>query len=69
MKPGTTTITEGNITSGGTRVVYTNQQTYELPETGGTGTTIYTMAGLILVFMALCLMYIVNKRRKEVINF
>ena len=39
----------------------------ELPETGGIGTTIYTMAGLLLMIVALIsLMYRRNLKRKEV---
>lgn len=63
---GTGTVTEGSVTTGNTSVVYTNRQTYVLPETGGTGTIIYSLAGLILTLTALCLMYIAKKRRKEV---
>lgn len=62
---GSGTVTEGSVTTGNTSVVYTNRQTYVLPETGGVGTTHYIMAGLVLVLGALCLMYIAKKRRKE----
>ena len=62
---GSGTVTEGSVTTGNTSVVYTNRQTYVLPETGGAGTTHYIMAGLVLVLGALCLMYIAKKRRKE----
>ena len=38
---------------------------YELPETGGAGTTSYTAGGLVLIFSAATLLYIQCKRRKE----
>ena len=38
---------------------------YELPETGGAGTTSYTAGGLTLTFGAATLLYIHCKRRKE----
>ena len=38
---------------------------YELPETGGAGTTSYTAGGLVLIFGAATLLYIQCKRRKE----
>ena len=38
---------------------------YELPDTGGAGTTSYTAGGLTLIFGAATLMYIHCKRRKE----
>ena len=38
---------------------------YELPDTGGAGTTSYTTGGLALIFGAATLMYIHCKRRKE----
>ena len=38
---------------------------YELPNTGGAGTTSYTAGGLALIFGAATLMYIHCKRRKE----
>lgn len=43
-------------------------KTYELPETGGTGTTTYTMAGLVLMLCsaAAYLLYRHSKRRREV---
>lgn len=57
----------GTITKDGSTVTFTNTQLYELPETGGIGTTSYTMAGLILLLSsAAYLMYIRAKRRKEV---
>ena len=38
---------------------------YELPDTGGAGTTSYTTGGLVLIFGAATLLYIQCKRRKE----
>ena len=38
---------------------------YELPDTGGAGTTSYTAGGLVLIFGAATLLYIHCKRRKE----
>lgn len=38
---------------------------YELPDTGGAGTTSYTAGGLALIFGAATLMYVHCKRRKE----
>ena len=38
---------------------------YELPDTGGAGTTSYTAGGLALIFSAATLMYVHCKRRKE----
>ena len=38
---------------------------YELPDTGGAGTTSYTAGGLTLIFGAATLLYIHCKRRKE----
>ena len=38
---------------------------YELPDTGGAGTTSYTAGGLALIFGAATLLYVQCKRRKE----
>ena len=38
---------------------------YELPETGGAGTTSYTAGGLVLMFSGAVLLYIHSKGRKE----
>lgn len=65
---GTGTVTTGSVTSGMTEVRYTNQQTYVLPETGGAGTTSYTMAGLMLMLCsAAYLLYRFKKRRREAV--
>ena len=64
LTEGTGSVTSGSITMDDTQVVYTNAAIYELPETGGPGLTLYTMAGIVLIFSASGLMYIVSKRRK-----
>lgn len=56
----------GEILPGGSEVTFTNTSTYALPETGGIGTTPYTMAGLLLFLSALCLLYIHTKRERGV---
>lgn len=56
----------GEILPGGSEVIFTNTSTYALPETGGIGTTPYTMAGLLLFLSALCLLYIHTKRERGV---
>ena len=38
---------------------------YELPDTGGAGTTSYTAGGLALIFGAATLLYSHCRRRKE----
>ena len=56
----------GSIVLGDTNVIYTNTAGYELPESGGAGTTLYTMAGLMLVLCsAAFLLCRYQKRRKE----
>ena len=46
-------------------LVIKNESSYELPETGGPGTTLYTMGGLLLMLTAgLLLMYNQKKRRR-----
>lgn len=57
--------TDGNILYG-VNITNTKQnESYILPETGGTGTTPYTFGGAALAVLAGFLMYIQNKRRKE----
>jgi LPXTG-motif cell wall-anchored protein len=41
-----------------------DDKAYELPSTGGTGTTIYTIAGAFLVLFAVCCLYIKTKNIK-----
>ena len=66
----TVTYSVNNVTgvAGGT-VVITNtkeeESGYTLPQTGGPGRTIYTLAGFVLVCGAAFLMYIQQKRRRE----
>ena len=55
----------GILTTGETAVTYTNMQTYVLPETGGTGTYPYTMAGwMLLLCTAAYLLYKYDKSRR-----
>ena len=55
-----------NFTSGTQTVRFLNVGGYELPETGGAGTYLYTMGGLLLIMAAAVLLYIqTTKRRKE----
>ena len=48
----------------GTVARFTNYVAYELPETGGAGTTSYTIGGLLLITAAI-LLYIHNQRRRK----
>lgn len=60
-------IIEGTIGAGFNEVSYTNSWFYELPQTGGSGVTLYTMAGLMLMLCSIAfLLYRYQKRRKEV---
>ena len=43
----------------------TNEVGYELPDTGGTGTTSYTLGGLLMITAAILLYIHILKRRKE----
>lgn len=65
----TVTYSENNVTGvAGDTVVITNtkeeESGYTLPQTGGPGRTIYTLAGFVLVCGAAFLMYIQQKRRR-----
>ena len=63
----TSFTTEGIMAPGNTAVAYINTQTYVLPETGGSGTTLYTMAGcMLMLYCAAYLLYRYHKRRREV---
>jgi LPXTG-motif cell wall-anchored protein len=52
---------------GGGTVTITNRlkPTYHLPETGGTGTHLYTGAGVLLIGIALTLLYKGNKGKRR----
>ena len=55
-----------SVTNGTTvSAACTNTTGYELPSTGGAGTTLYTAGGLALIFGAAILLYTQKKRRKE----
>ena len=56
---------ENSITEGTPTVVFTNGIIrYELPDTGGAGTTLYTVGGLLITTAAVFLLYSHAKRRK-----
>lgn len=56
---------ENSITEGTPTVVFTNGIIrYELPQTGGAGTTLYTVGGLLITTAAVFLLYSHAKRRK-----
>ncbi len=54
------TISDGNVAV----IHFTNTGSYELPSSGGVGTTLYTMIGLLLTGTASYLMYNHLRRRK-----
>lgn len=55
----------GTTVTGDTAVTYINTQTYTLPATGGTGTSLYTMAGwMLMLCSAAYLLYQFTKHRK-----
>lgn len=59
-------IAKGFISNGGTAPAsFVNTPYYELPQTGGGGTGLYTMVGALLVGGAVCLLYSDIRRRKE----
>ena len=59
LSGGSWTLTEEGV------LTIQNELGYVLPETGGFGTTPYTMAGLILTISAASLVYISGKRRRR----
>lgn len=65
--PGSATETTGSVTAGDTLVHYTNTYLYELPETGGPGTLLYTSGGALLTTLGVLLLMFQTcaKRRKE----
>jgi len=56
---------QGTVADDGTHVVFTNTTVYELPSTGGIGTSSYTTGGLLLMMAAVILLYIQKRRRRE----
>lgn len=57
----------GNLQSQPVTVTVTNRTQYEMPETGGTGTYLYTTAGLLLMLTSTgYLLYNHKKRRREI---
>ena len=52
----------GSITSGEIAVTCTNATTYVLPDTGGTGSYMYTAGGMLLIMMACSLLLLINKK-------
>lgn len=65
---GSVTVeTHGYVFSAGTayHIRVLNRATSTLPETGGSGTTGYYAAGVMLLITALCVAIFLKKRRKE----
>lgn len=64
-------ILDGNISLNNDVELYPNMDcglviaSYRLPKTGGSGTTIYIVAGLLIISASLLLLYKNKKRRKE----
>ena len=57
---------DGRVLNNGDNVIITNTTAvYELPETGGTGTYVYILAGLMLIAVSTMLLYNQNRRRRE----
>ena len=57
---------QGQIPSGrNAQVLFINTAMPVLPSTGGTGTTLYTMGGILLTAAAILLLYETQKRRRE----
>lgn len=62
-------IVSGTIENGGTKPAsFINKPYFELPDSGGPGTILYTMGGLLLMIAACLLLYIETKRRKKSSN-
>ncbi|MCM1190342.1 MAG: fibro-slime domain-containing protein [bacterium] len=59
-------VTSGDIASTDTTVNYINDYGYALPETGGTGTRLYTIAGAILATLGAGLLYRKKFRERRV---
>ena len=63
---GVTVSPSGGINSGTINMTNREQEGYELPETGGAGNQMYTMAGLLLIILGTAyLMYRPTARRRE----
>ena len=60
----TVTVTHSDGTKGEWKDTIVNETSYELPDTGGAGTTAYTAGGLLLIVAAAALLYIHTRRRK-----
>lgn len=61
--PGYDNLIGTNLyTNGSAEVPVYNSVAYELPETGGPGTTWYTIGGIIVIFSAILLLYLYKKR-------
>ena len=60
----TVTVTHSDGTKGEWIDTIVNETSYELPDTGGAGTTAYTAGGLLLIVAAAALLYIHTRRRK-----
>lgn len=58
---------EGTNADGSVTITNNYQWLYELPKTGGTGTQLYIIGGLLLIAAAACLLYIQNRRRGEIL--
>ncbi len=52
----------GAISSGKTAVACTNAATYVLPDTGGTGSYLYTAGGTLMIMAACSLLLLINKK-------
>lgn len=64
---GEALIASGQVVAGNTatKVTFSNEVRYELPNTGGTGIMKYTMGGLLLATAAFFALMYSNKRRRE----
>ena len=59
-------LANGSHNGADTVVSFLNTGSYELPNTGGAGTTSYTMAGLVLMIFSMAyLLYRSKARRRE----
>ncbi len=58
-----TIVSGGNMAQGGEMLIVRNKQGYILPETGGVGTYLYTIGGVLLILAGAVLLY--HKKREE----